>query len=75
MSFTNSLKKDYYFLNFENKKQRVIKLTYTKGRLWLPIIGFTNSLYAYFIYMTTSHAPIREYRQILPSPPHQLPLW
>ena len=63
MSFTNSLKKDYYFLNFENKKQRVIKPTYTKGGLWLPIIGFTNSLCAYFICMTTSHAPIREYRQ------------
>ena len=31
MSFTNSLKKGHYFLNFEDKKQRVIKLTYAKG--------------------------------------------
>jgi len=43
MSFTNSLKNGYYFLNFEDKKQRVIKPTYTKGSSWLSIIGFTNS--------------------------------
>ena len=30
MSFANSLKKGYYFLNFENEKERVIKPTYTK---------------------------------------------
>jgi len=33
MSFANSLKKGYYFLNFENKKKRVIKPTYTKRGL------------------------------------------
>ena len=63
MSFTNSLKKGHYFLNFEDKKQRVIKPTYTKGSSWLPIIGFTNSLCAHFIHMTTGHAPIGEYKQ------------
>ena len=31
MSFANSLKKGHYFLNFEDEKQRVIKLTYAKG--------------------------------------------
>jgi len=31
MHFTNSLKKGYYFLNFEDKKGRVIKPTYAKG--------------------------------------------
>jgi len=36
---------------------------YSKGSLWLPSIGFINSLCAYFTHMTTSHAPIREYRQ------------
>jgi len=46
MSFANSLKKGYYFLNFKDEKQRVIKPTYAKGSLWLSIIGLTNSLYA-----------------------------
>jgi len=63
MSLTNSLKKGHYFLNFEDKKQRVIKPTYAKGSLWLPIIGFTNSLCVRFTHMTTGHAPIGEYRQ------------
>jgi len=40
MSFTSSLKKDHYFLNFENEKQQVIKPTYAKGGSWLPIIAF-----------------------------------
>ena len=31
MSFANSLKKGHYFLNFEDEKQRVIKLIYAKG--------------------------------------------
>jgi len=35
MLFANSLKKDHYFLNFEDEKQRVIKPTYAKGRSWL----------------------------------------
>jgi len=60
--FANSLKKGYYSLNFEDKKGIVIKPTYAKGSSWLPIIGFTNSLCACFTRMTTSHAPIGEYR-------------
>jgi len=63
MSFANSLKKGHYFLNFEDEKQRVIKLTYAKGSSWLPFIGFTNSLCAHFTRITTGHAPISEYRQ------------
>ena len=63
ISFTNSLGKGHYFLNFEDKKERVIKLTYTKGSLWLLVIGFTNSLCTRFTHMTTSHIPIGEYRQ------------
>ena len=61
--FTNSLKKGYYFLNFEDEKQKVIKPTYAKGSLWLLVIGFTNSLCVRFTHMTTGHAPIGEYRQ------------
>jgi len=62
-SFTNSIKKDHYFLNFEDKKQIVIKPTYAKGSLWLPVIGFTNSLCAQFTCMTTGHVLIGEYKQ------------
>jgi len=61
--FTKSLKKGHYFLNFEDEKERVIKLTYAKEDLWLPVIGFTNSLCAHFTCMTTGHTPIGEYRQ------------
>jgi len=57
-SFANSLKKGHYFFNFEDKKERVIKPTYAKEGLWLPIIGFTNSLCARFTCMTTGHAPL-----------------
>jgi len=63
MSFTNSFKKGHYFLNFEDEKERVIKLTYAKGSSWLPVIGFTNSLCTHFIYITTGHIPIGKYRQ------------
>jgi len=66
MSFANSLKKGYYFLNFEDEKQRVIKPTYAKGSLWLSIIGFTNSLCARFTYMTTRHASIDTDRDSFP---------
>ena len=62
-SFTNSLKKEHYFLNFEDEKKRVIKPTYAKGGSWLPTTGFTNSLCTCFTCMTTGHAPIGEYRQ------------
>jgi len=58
ISFTNSLKKGHYFLNFEDKKERVIKPTYTERGSWLLIIGFTNSLCAHFTCMTTGHAPM-----------------
>jgi len=62
-SFADNPKKRQYFLNFEDKEQKVIKPTYTKGGSWLPFIGFTNSLCARFTRMTTSHASIGEYRQ------------
>jgi len=72
--FANSIKKGHYFLNFEDKKQKVIKPTYAKSGSWLPVIGFTNSLCACFTCMTTGHAPIREYRQrFLPHLPSSCP--
>jgi len=62
-SFMTNPKRGQCFLDFEDENQNVIKLTYAKGSSWLPSIGFTNSLYTRFTRMTTSHAPIREYRQ------------
>jgi len=62
-SFTTNPKRGQCFLDFENKNQKVIKPTYTKGGSWLPSIGFTNSLCAHFTPMTTSYAPIGEYQQ------------
>ena len=62
-SFMSNPKRGQCFLNFEDENQKVIILTYTKGGSWLPSIGFTNLLCARFTCITTSHAPIREYRQ------------
>jgi len=62
-SFTTNPKKGQCFLDFEDENQKIIKPTYAKGSLWLPFIGFTNSLCACFTRMTTGHAPIGEYRQ------------
>ena len=62
-SFTTNPKRGQCFLDFEDENQKVIKPTYSKGGSWLPSIGFTNSLCACFTHMTTSYAPIGEYRQ------------
>jgi len=62
-SFTTNPKRDQCFLDFEDENQKVIKPMYSKGGSWLPSIGFTNSLCAYFTRMTTGHASIGEYRQ------------
>lgn len=63
MSFTTSLMKGHYLLNFKYKKQYIIKPIYAKGSSWFPIIDFINFLYTHFMYITTGHAPIREYYQ------------
>jgi len=60
-SFMTNPKRGQCFLDFEDENQKVIKPTYTKGGLWLPSIGFTNSLCACFTHMTTGHTPIGEY--------------
>jgi len=62
-SFMSNPKRGQLFLNFEDENQKVIKPTYAKGGSWLPSIGFTNSLCTHFTRMTTSHAPIGEYKQ------------
>jgi len=73
-SFMSNPKRGQCFLDFEDENQKVIKLTYAKGGSWLPSIGFTNSLCAHFTHITTSHAPIGEYRQrFLPHLPISCP--
>jgi len=62
-SFSSSQKKSQLFLDFEDKKEQVLKLTYAKGGSWLLSIGFFNSLCAQFTHMTTGHAPIGKYHQ------------
>jgi len=62
-NFVTSKKRGQLFLDFEDKKQVVIKPTYAKGGSWLPSIGFTNALCAQFTRMATGHAPIGEYQQ------------
>jgi len=51
-SFLTSKKKGQMFLDFEDKKQHVIKPTYAKGSSWLSSIGFTNVLCTRFTCMT-----------------------
>jgi len=48
---------------FEDEDQQVIKPTCAKDSSWLPVIGFTNSLCARFMCMTTDHTSIEEYKQ------------
>jgi len=62
-SFSTSKKRGQLFLDFEDKKQHIIKPTYAKGSSWLPFIGFTNFLCTQFTCITTGHAPIGEYQQ------------
>jgi len=61
--FKDSKKKGQLFLKFEDDNDRVIKLTYTKGGLWLPHIGVSNSVCMRFTRMMLGHAPIGEYQQ------------
>ena len=62
-SFKDSKKKGQLFLDFEDDNERVIKLTYAKGGLWLPYIGISNSICVRFTRMMLGHAPIGEYQQ------------
>jgi len=71
-SFHDSKKKEQLFLDFEDNKEQVIKPTYTKEGLWLPLIGILNC--ARFIYMMLGHAPIGEYCQrFFPNSSYQCP--
>ena len=73
-SFQTNRNRGQLFLDFEDNKGRVIKPSYAKGGLWLPIIGTTNSICARFTRMTTGHVPIGEYRQrFFPNSPTNCP--
>ena len=62
MTFQASNLKGNHFLDLLDDNNKIIKLTYTKGRSWLKIIGYSNSLYAYATKAITNHTPISEYR-------------
>jgi len=62
-SFKDSKKKGQLFLEFEDDNDKVIKLTYAKGGLWLTYIGISNSVCVRFTHMMLGHAPIGEYWQ------------
>jgi len=59
--FSISQKKGQLFLDFEDKKQYVIKPIYTKEGSWLFSIEFTNALYIQFTHITTDYASISKY--------------
>jgi len=61
--FKDSKKKGQLFLEFEDDNEKVIKPIYTKGGLWLPHIGISNSICVRFTHMMLGHAPIGEYWQ------------
>jgi len=61
--FSTNQKKGQSFLDFEDEKQYIIVPIYAKGDFWLPSIGFTNALCAWFTCITTGHALIDKYCQ------------
>ena len=59
--FSTNQRKGQLFLDFENKKQHIIKPTYAQYSSWLFSIGFTNTLCTQFTYITIGYAPIGKY--------------
>jgi len=62
MLFQASELKGNHFLDLLDSDNKIIKLTYTKGGLWLKLIGHSNSLCAHTTRAITNHAPISKYR-------------
>jgi len=56
--------KNSFLFSKKKDKEQVLKPTYAKGGIWLPIIGGTsNSICARFTCMMIKHAPICKYHQ------------
>ena len=61
MTFQASDDKGRYFLDLLDNDLNSIKLTYSKGGLWLKFFGHSNSLCTRATRAITNHAPIGEY--------------
>ena len=61
MTFQASDLKGNNFLNLVNSDDKVLEPMYSKGRIWLQYIGYSNSLYARATRAITNHTPISEY--------------
>jgi len=62
MTFQASNLKGNHFLDLLDNDNKIIELTYAKGRSWLKLIGYLNSLCARAARAITNHTPISEYR-------------
>ena len=50
------------FLDLLDDNNNIIELSYTKGGLWLKLIGHSNSLCVWATRAITNHAPTGKYR-------------
>ena len=62
MLFQASELKGNHFLDLLDSGNKIIKPTYTKGGLWLKLIGHSNLLCACTTRAIINHAPIGEYK-------------
>jgi len=62
MTFQASDGKGRHFLDLVDDNLKDIKLSYTKGGLWLQIFGHSNSICARTMRAITNHALIGEYQ-------------
>ena len=62
MTFQASNLKGNQFLDLVDNDNNIIKPTYIKGRSWLKVFGYSNSLCAHATRDITNHAPIGKFR-------------
>jgi len=62
MTFQASDSKENQFLDLLDDNDNIIKLSYIKGRSWLKVFGYSNSLCAQATRAIMNHAPIGKYR-------------
>jgi len=61
MTFQTSDLKGNNFLDLVNSDDKILEPTYSKDRIWLQYVGYSNSLCARATRAITNHAPIGEY--------------
>ena len=64
MTFQASNLKGNQFLDLVDDNNNIIEPTYVKGRLWLKVFGYSNSLCTHTTRAIINHAPIGEFRLI-----------